>query len=183
MLERTLAFHCAPALAGIKPANLVSCCLTAHPHLEQEVEQLNQALNASGIYLQRLCCCGKRMLLLVYRRQTLEKHLLDRQMQGYLKRAGYPQGGLDDLLQHLQKRLDASGEFPHEMGVFLGYPLEDVEGFQRYGGKNCKLVGYWKVYGDADKAQKLFQRFTCCRNALCARIGKGTSLTELFRIA
>lgn len=72
------------------------------------------------------------------------------------------------MLVHLTLRLESVEEFPHELGILLGYPPEDVEGFRRELGRNCKLNGYWKVYGNEKKAQARFDQFTRCRKALCA---------------
>ena len=52
--------------------------------------------------------------------------------------------------------------FPHEIGIFLGYPLADVTGFINNKGRNCKCIGTWKVYGDASSASKAFARFNKC---------------------
>ncbi len=40
------------------------------------------------------------------------------------------------LLDVLIERFHCSGEFPHEIGLFLGYPLHDVIGFIFNRGKN-----------------------------------------------
>lgn len=60
------------------------------------------------------------------------------------------------------KRLGESDEFPHEIGLFLGYPVEDVKGFIENKASCAKCVGYWKVYGDEEKAQKLFNQYKKC---------------------
>lgn len=182
-LQGVLAFHCAPALAGIKPANLVACTLVSFPSLEREVCHLNQALNAQGICFRPVHCSGERILLLVYRKRVLENHLSQLHVRAYLRRAGYPEGGMESLLLHLQERLAEGKAFPHEMGIFLGYPPEDVEGFRRDGGRNCKLSGYWKVYGDVAGAKRMFERYTRCRNALFTRIANGKTIEELFGAA
>lgn len=180
-LEETLAFHCAPALAGIKPANLISCSLSEYPALDEELGRLNRELNVCGIFFHPLCRCAGRVMLLVYRRKAMERHLSDQRICAYLRREGYPAFSLDAALTTLQRRLEASGDFPHEMGIFLGYPPEDVEGFRR--GGRCKLCGYWKVYGNEQRAKELFDRFTRCRENLCAKVRNGTSIIQLFRAA
>ena len=183
-LEEIIACHCAPALAGIKPANLVSCRIEADPSLEQELEQLNRRLNVNGILFRPVCRCKNRLLLLVYRKRTLERHLENPRLTQYLRRAGYPEGPLEELLLHLESRLAAGGEeFPHEIGIFLGYPPEDVEGFRRDRGRNCKFSGYWKVYGDAERTKELFARYTRCRNARMGIVQGGRSIAVLFRAA
>ena len=50
--------------------------------------------------------------------------------------------------------------FPHEIGVLLGYPAEDVKGFVVNEGKNYLYSGYWKVYGDLSEAKQLFTNLT-----------------------
>ena len=154
--ELTLAFHCAPALAGIKP----------------------------GISLRPLCRCRSRCLVLVYRRDRLERQLEQEEVARLLERDGYPlAGGLEAMLDHLASRMAGSGGFPHEVGLFLGYPAEDVEGFRRHGGQGYKYSGLWKVYSDVERAQRCFRQYGCCRRALCRRLEAGCRLVQLFRTA
>lgn len=56
--------------------------------------------------------------------------------------------GCGRLLTQLSRRLCCSADFPHEIGVFLGYPLGDVVGFIENRGKNFTCCGCWKSYGD-----------------------------------
>ena len=53
-------------------------------------------------------------------------------------------------------------DFPHEIGLFLGYAPEDVDGFIRLGAGRAKCVGTWKVYGDLEAAKKKFALFQKC---------------------
>lgn len=79
-------------------------------------------------------CAGAaaRCLVLVYRRDRLERQLEQEEVARLLERDGYPlAGGLEAMLDHLASRMAGSGGFPHEVGLFLGYPAEDVEGFRR----------------------------------------------------
>ena len=92
-------------------------------------------------------------------------------------------GGIDARIAHLKKRICEAQGFPHEIGLFLGYPPEDVEGFMEYGGRNYKLNGYWKVYSDEYRARTLFERYTKCRDAVCRRLMSGYTLGQLFAAA
>ena len=56
--------------------------------------------------------------------------------------------------------------FPHELGVFLEYPLYDIQEFMRQGGKNSKICGYWKVYDREDYAKNIFSLYDDARNEL-----------------
>ena len=94
---------------------------------------------------------------------------------------GYPmEEGLDALLEHLSERIMTNREFPHEIGLFLGYPVEDVRGFIEQRGKDCKLSGYWKVYGDEQAARRLFHQFDRCRDTARGYIERGMTILELF---
>ena len=181
-LEYLLAFHCAPALMGEKPANLVSCEPARYPGFEAHLGMLRHALLPHGIHLRPVCRCSGRVLLLVYRSPVLERHLRQPHVLSYLSAGGYPDGGLEAILSHLERRLSASPEFPHEIGILLGYPPEDVEGFCREHGKNCKFSGYWKVYGDEQRARALFARFRDCRRMLCTLLEQGTAFTQIFYV-
>ena len=75
MLEALLAYHCAPSLAGIKPANIAACQKSKFPDLHADIDKLNSELNRKDIYIEILCECERRALVIVYRRSVLEKYL------------------------------------------------------------------------------------------------------------
>ena len=181
-LEHTLAYHGAPALAGIKSADLVawgSAEQCQAPFFQAYCRQLARR----GIQLRVLWTGSPRCLLLVYRPRQLERQLADAGVRSLLQREGYPvEDGLEAMLSTLTRRL-AGGSFPHEVGLFLGYPPEDVEGFRIHRGRNCKLSGCWKVYSDVERARQCFRRYGLCRAALCRRIQSGTPLAQVFRVA
>ena len=181
-LDRTLAYHGAPALAGIKPADLIawgSPAVCGSPFFQAYCRQLGRR----GIRLRGLWQGCPRCLLLVYRPERLERHLADPAVQALLLREGYPvQGGLEAMLNALSLRLSGC-RFPHEVGLFLGYPVEDVEGFRLHQGRNCKLSGCWKVYSDVERARQCFRRYGLCRAALCRRLREGKALAQVFRVA
>ena len=164
-LERTLAYHGAPAMAGIKSADLIAwgspeACST--PLFRQYQHQLARR----GIQLRVIWTGCPRCLLLVYRPERLERQLNDPAVRALLLREGYPaQGGLEAMLEALGRRLN-QGDFPHEVGLFLGYPPEDVEGFRLHRGRDYKLSGCWKVYSDVERARQCFG--TGCAGPPCA---------------
>ena len=63
--------------------------------------------------------------------------------------------------------------------MLLGLPSEDVCGFINNEARDCKCVGYWKVYGDEEKARKLFDRYRKCTKVYCECFEKGYSLEKL----
>ena len=183
-LDQILAYHCAPALAGLKPANLVALSREEFPDLEEQLEDYRRLFAPRGVAFRTMCGCGRNMLLLVYRAEELEEALRMPLAAVLLEKDGYRPGeDLEVMLDRLGLRLRTEGDFPHEIGLFLGYPPEDVAGFQRHRGRNCKLCGYWKVYSDVDRAKALFHRYDRCREHLCARLAAGMTLRQVFQAA
>lgn len=178
--EQTVAYHCAPSLAGIKPADLISLEGGSN-ELAPLLTGYARAMKGAGIRFRLLRRSGGRCLLLVYRQNRMEAQLQRREVRRLLAREGYPvEDGVDAMLLHLEGRL-AQEDFPHEIGLFLGYPPEDVEGFRRHAGRNYKLSGLWKVYSDVDRAQAYFRRYSSCRRALSRQIESGRRLAGLFQ--
>ena len=181
LFEQTLAYHCGPALAGIKPANLISVAISDYEDFPSVLEEYRRDLNTRGINLDLLCHCRSRWLILVYREDRLTRQLSDSRSQRILTDAGYPQNAsLAELLRHLSLRLSESGDFPHEIGVFLGYSPDDVIGFQIHKGKNFKYSGHWKVYSDVETAKQHFLRYDKCRDAICRHLSCGMTIRQLF---
>ena len=183
-LDRLLAAYCAPTLAGIKPASLASCSRAEYPDLPEQLQTYRQAFAARGIQFDILCACRGRFLLLAYHHGQLIRCLSDRRAQHVLAQFGYPAGApLRVLLDRLRARIAAQQDFPHEIGLFLGYPVEDVVGFIRHAGRGCKLCGYWKVYGDAEAASRLFDRLSRVCQAVKRRVEQGETLLDVFAAA
>lgn len=184
MLDNILAKHCAPALAGIKPSNIVSCFKEENSNITQDVKELNEKLNQKDIYIEVLCECPKRFLLIVYRKKKLTEHLQNKDVKEFLHSYGYDYGySLQDYLKQLSERIKCNEDFPHEIGAFLGYPLKDVYGFIEFKGKDCLYIGEWKVYSDLENAKKTFCRYKNCKKALVERVEKGQSLEQIFQAA
>ena len=178
-LDQALAYYCAPSLVGIKPADLITWPLS--PEAQEPVEEYAAALERRSIHLRILRQGRARCLLLVYRPERLAQCLACPAVSAMLAEEGYPvEDGVEAMLAHLSRRLDLE-EFPHEIGLFLGYPPVDVEGFRQNKGRNYKCCGWWKVYGDAEAAGAFFDRCDRCRAALCRQVRSGRSLPELFR--
>ena len=182
--ERVLAFHCAPTLAGMKPSNLISCTSERFPAIDALIVEYQSALAGSGVCFQMLCRCKRRALILVYREEMLAEQLACPEVSRLLRKAGYPADApLDTLLDILGTRLSECKEFPHEIGLFLGYPVADVVGFWQNGGRGYQFCGHWKVYADVEQAKERFARYDRVRRALCQKVEAGRSIVNLFSVA
>jgi hypothetical protein len=158
-------------IAGLKPAALVRLPYGLVGDVrDRGGAELCRRLNLSVLTLRE---GATGVLALLYRRKTLARKLGTGAGSRYLRALGYPGGCLEGCLSFLKKRFGEPA-FPHEVGIFLGYPLEDVIGFS--GGKpspyNCR--GYWRVYGRPEKAERTFAYMDAARLNLVEEIFTGT---------
>ncbi|MCK5305976.1 MAG: DUF3793 family protein [Candidatus Omnitrophica bacterium] len=80
----------------------------------------------------------------------------------FLKKFGYSScKNTKDYLDTLKKRFCAFDNsnplFPHEIGIFLGYPLKDVKGFIEKGSLPLTGMGRWQVFGEPEESRRLMQ--------------------------
>lgn len=118
-------------------------------------------------------------MLYVYHRDGLRKMLFDEDVRNFLYQCGYRYGSVSEAIGQLKKRM--SGEFPHEIGVFLGYPLCDVCGFMR-DPDGCLFCGVWKVYDNEEQAKRTFEKFRRCSDCICRHMQRGKSLVQIFNV-
>ena len=181
--ENLLCTYCAPAMAGIKPASIVTCHKAKLPRLEQDLLGCRQLLLAHGKRSRVLCQCEKHLVFMVYDPTALAADLAEARSRRMLTALGYPrEATAEQLLDELSLRMQLHCGFPHEIGLFLGYPVRDVEEFIRQGGKDCLCTGYWKVYFDADRAKQRFAEFDACRDDFLAQWEQGRCLSQILRV-
>ena len=179
MLDEMLVRHCAPTLAGIKTGNLFSCSCSSPKALRDEVRRLNRRLSSRNLRLLPLRIGKDRALLYLYRPEKLRADLSTETAACILKTCGYEDQEPSRCLRTLRDRLQKQEDFPHEIGLFLSYPPEDVCGFMANGGKCYKCIGCWKVYGDEEKAKKTFLQYRLCTDIYLRRLGWGNTLEQL----
>ncbi len=182
-LESLVVFHCAPVLAGIKPSNI----FTWHPSVTEDTEdgiyQLKSILAQYGVSVECLCSCDRYALIMLCRKELLFK-VFSPDAVRFLEKYGYPpEESIDEKLSRLKGRFKKCGTFPHEIGVFLGYPLEDVAGFIDNRGCGYKLCGDWKVYGDEKRSMALFERYRKCAEQFGRRFAAGCHIPQLMDMA
>lgn len=183
MIESYLVKHCAPTLASLKTAGLFAFSYQAEADLHRQIAFCNQLLNNKGVYLTILKKNKDTALIYVYRKSKLSKDMQQKGFFEFLQNYGYENTNIDYLINMLRLRVNLSENFPHEIGLFLGYPLSDVVGFISNSGKNSKMTGYWKVYGDVAKAVSLFEKFNKCRRVYVEKYLNGTSIQKLTVVA
>lgn len=183
--EKKLAFHTAPSLLGIKCASLFTLSRSEFD-VSGNARRFNRRAAARGLKIKVLreeCGCGGRSLILVYSPALLSKRLAMPENRELLREYGYSADmTADECLERLATRTKCD-DFPHEIGVFLDYPVEDVRGFVENCGCNYKLCGCWKVYGSVENARRKFAAYDRCREYLCGRLDQGEDLYQALKIS
>ena len=179
--EDVLVRQCAPTLAGMKPGSIFCVKPPSAEAMRRKVQQWDKQLKPLGLSVQILLerPGSGSMIVYVYRRKHLERTLLNGDCQKFLERMGYAQTDLDGLLAQLSHRLETRPEFPHEIGVFLGYPLQDVIGFIENRGQNFTCCGFWKSYSDPAEMQVCFACYRKCIHTYMALFEQGIPLEKL----
>ena len=176
-IDSVLAFHGAPTLLGVKCANLISfdrneCTMSEY------LDEFADKLSDCGLCAKHLCKCRERSLVYIYNEKMLNAWLTMPQVQRFLSEYGYSCDlSVEQKICRLSSRMSC-GNFPHEIGAFLGYPVEDIRGFISNSGKNCLLCGYWKVYENAEKARETFDKYDRCRDILFDKLKSGLDLFQ-----
>ncbi len=164
-----VAWEIAPTFWGIKPGSLMS--FSAHTrNLCYLWEKYRQEV-CSFLPLQyfEMKKTERHTMVLFYHHDMLARILDRRESRALLKSLGYKNDVTpSQILQILQTKLEYL--FPHEIGLLLGIPAEDVIGFINNKGENCLLCGYWKVYHNPQRAGNIFQIYDMARNKVMQQI-------------
>ena len=154
MSEEILIRQGAPTLAGIKTGSLFPCPCEDREDLLADIRRLNRRLVPKGLCLLPIRFLAGRALLYLYRPAELRRDLRDARVSELLRQAGYEDESCARCVARLACRFRESGEFPHEVGLFLSYPPEA-------------------------KARALFAKFKKCTEIYCALWQTGSKLEQL----
>ncbi len=173
-----IVFNCAPTLSGVKVGNLVSQFYNNEQEVRDFIAEQDRILKPKGVRIVLVKITEKTALIYVYRQKQLASLLSRIGIQKFLAQYGYNDFSVEACLNHLRGRLLLS-EFPHEIGVFLGYPLDDIQSFIDNKGANCPCTGYWKAYNNIDRAKLIFNLYRKCTDSCCRRYENGTDILRL----
>ncbi|MBQ8971920.1 MAG: DUF3793 family protein [Clostridia bacterium] len=178
MLEQAFVTYAYATLASLKLGSIFM--IPSSPaEVQTEWSKIQEEFTQKGLSLQILKYEGGKTLLYLFRSAELMQRLKQIDVCALLRRYGYDSFELSVVLQYLQTRIISAIGFPHEIGVFLGYPMEDVVGFIENNGKNCLCCGCWKVYANPVEAEKSFARIHKCREIYGRLFASGCPLSQL----
>lgn len=178
-LHFLVAYYTAPTLENKKPSSLVSfknSCRNNKDIWHRYKKNLKEKIHYDYI---ELFDKDDITVVLFYNKKILTEILYDKENMKFLRKYGYSNHmKLDECLEFLSKRY--SKECPHEIGIFLGYPLKDVEAFTGCCKRECLMVGYWKVYSDVKTAKKIFSSYDLIKSNVLQLLTSGIKPTQLF---
>lgn len=185
-IKSILARYCMPTICKLKPSNLI------HINKRTIIDTLSFYSILEMEILQFDCCYSilyeneKMIIILIYNFELLNRVLLCDNIRAFLMLYQYDIKNisvLDDINNIKKRYLDYwqnDGEFPHEVGVFLGYSLADVKGFINNQGKNYLLSGFWKVYYDKEQAEETFHSYQKLRENALKMLSDGHELKDII---
>jgi len=148
-----------PVLMGSKPAELLSFP-KYDKHLLKKIDSIEKYMGRCRRITYRLFeNQNGNIKILFYNRKALDENLREYRNMKFLKGLGYPeQYNLDKYLEIIINKM-INGVIPHEIGVFLGYPLKDIIGFIGHPSLKLTKINGWRVYGDPRLSDKRLNEF------------------------
>ncbi len=182
MSEEMVVKYCSPTLAGLKTGSMFSAAFSDYDDMKNSLRRLNNILTKKGLRVIPLRLKNNTALIYVYRPSSLACDLKNSLAEDLLTDRGYKCGNCSKCITHLMKRLSENEEFPHEIGLFLGYPPTDVYGFIYNKDKSYKCVGNWKVYSNFEETLKKFEDFKKCTSDYLNHFSIHGSIEELITV-
>lgn len=175
-LQFQVIFQCAPFLKRMKAA----CMLNVETVYCRDFEDV---LWGTDMKYRVLSENKEKCLVFLYRTKELSAFLEKKEVRDFLRHYGYDCQSVETVLGRLSARVRSHAcrnqSFPHEIGVFLDYPVEDVRCFIEQGGKGEVMSGYWKVYHDPGKARLIFQAYDKARVSAVNEYLAGRTVREI----
>ena len=172
-----LALQCAPVISGIKISNLLTIPA-------KSLRELSVVLKKTELSFRILYPGRERLVILIYRDTELKEYLEREEVMAFIYKCGYETSDISKIFPVFVKRymryMELKQDFPHELGLFLGYPIEDVEGFIKENGKNYLYSGYWKVYKDAELKIRLFKNYERVQTEIVRLLYEGLDIMDII---
>lgn len=174
--EYSLGLNCGITFAGIKPSSLFWLKKSDCGNLIY----FKKCFHKKGFGFVNMREKENKVLVYVFNKTQLKDILFSPENRSFLRERGFEYSTLNEALCTLKAKIKNQAEFPHEIGIFLGYPLEDVKGFIENPDCGVLLCGYWKVYENFDDKAVKFKRLKQCEACIKRKMDSGKSLVSIF---
>ncbi|GAB6098717.1 DUF3793 family protein [Halanaerocella petrolearia] len=179
---RDILHNIGPTLLGIKPAELRNIPLLDDSGEDCWLRCKEIVLSSNQIRLMELRELSGKIQVLFYHPLALDRQLSKSYNLCFLQQLDYPRtytlaGYLNYLLIRIQK-----SEFPHEIGIFLGYPLKDVLGFTGYLDLKRTGKGSWKFYGNRTVSAICQNKFRLAQRVVDNRLQELNQIEDFYQV-
>lgn len=158
-IEKFLIYNASLVISGVKPSATVTIKKDNDNLYDKWIKYGIDFFKIIDISYINLRETNNALIILIYNENKLKNYIFEKENKKFLLQLGYcDKEDLDEYLIILKRRYK---EFncPHELGVFLGFPLNDVKDFMGCKEKKCLSCGYWLVYNDLQEAKKVFSKY------------------------
>lgn len=158
-LISTIMYSAAPTIAKEKVSSLIIFNNRSKRNLYDYWEKYKSEIELKfPLKFYELKKNDKSVVVLFYNKEKLEETLSKIKNIKFLNRFGYSEDmNIEERLKMLSNRYEKA--CPHEIGIFLGYPVDDVAEFINCPNKQCLMLGYWKVYYNLEEAKDTFKKY------------------------
>lgn len=159
-LNYYLKYQLAPVIMGVKPSVTLNIGKRQGQMVSKaKILKIVDELGLKGMVLRET---KNGYIILIYRWEHLSHILNHPKAKEVLESLGYPLDRVYGMMAHLRKRYDFC-HCPPELGIFLGFPIEDVTDYMCGTSKACLLCGYWQVYNNVDEAEQTFKKYDAAK--------------------
>lgn len=177
-LEKYLLFTLSPVIGGLKPSSTITLSYDKKEYSiwSNYKKEFLEILKLKEIVLRK---GTKAEIILIYNEENLLNCINKKDNMEFLNKLGY------DLTLTLEENLDIlvyryeKYHCPHELGVFLGIPIEDVIDFMECSDKKCLMCGYWKVFNNYNNAKDIFNKYDISKNIMIKSIEENKALLNI----
>lgn len=176
-----IAYGFAPTVCGYKASTLINLSSKYKNTYILWKENKEEFLDRVPLKHFELKRTNDSYSILFYDEEKLSKTLKKKNCNKFLNNFGYKEkDSLINLLRVLKARYKE--KCPHEVGLFLDIPLDDVLGFIKNDGKNYLYCGYWKVYSDVNGAIQTFRNYDWSKKQVINLIAEGKDAFQVFKL-
>lgn len=163
-IEKFLIYNASLVISGVKPSATVTLKKGKNNLYDKWIKYGISFLKSINIEFVELRESQDALIILVYDKEELENYIFNKSNKQFLVQLGYEEeNNLESYINKLKERYEKF-KCPHELGVFLGFPLEDVKDFMGCTNKKCLVCGYWMVYNNFNNAKEIFNKYDKVKN-------------------
>ena len=158
-IEKFLIYNASLVISGVKPSATITIKKGNENLYDKWIKYGIDFLDSIDIQYIDLRECSNALIILRDSEEQLSHHIFKEENKRFLRQLGYSEE--NDMREYLEilKRRYKEFNCPHELGIFLGFPLNDVKDFMNCKDKKCLSCGYWLVYNNLQEAQEIFSKY------------------------